>query len=167
MARIDARLTREIRESGAAGGILFAWIDEWFKKTWVVTDLEIPGENTRQWHNLMDAEQNYGVVGMYAGKAEETPRLGGNTGPWLKGEQLFEIIPRAAAAPGTLRVRSDESHVYLAALFPALAGGPFPWELAGIIPDCATPFQTFPNEDAGANEIPRVDGGVTHHLQRE
>jgi hypothetical protein len=28
MARIDARLTREIRESGAAGGVLFAWIDE-------------------------------------------------------------------------------------------------------------------------------------------
>ncbi|HSB53561.1 MAG TPA: hypothetical protein VLD58_04365, partial [Gemmatimonadales bacterium] len=34
MASIDARLTREIRESGAAGGVLFAWLDEWFKKNW-------------------------------------------------------------------------------------------------------------------------------------
>jgi hypothetical protein len=133
MARIDARLTREIRESGAGGGILFAWIDEWFKKNWVVTDLEIPGENTRQWHNLMDAEQNYGVIGIYAGKAEETPRLGSNTGPWLSGEKLLEIPPAAAAAPGTLRVGSDESYVYIAALFPALPQGPFPWDSLGIM----------------------------------
>jgi hypothetical protein len=133
MARIDARLTREIRESGAGGGILFAWIDEWFKKNWIVTDLEIPGENTRQWHNLMDAEQSYGVIGIYAGKAEATPRLGRNTGPWLSGEKLLEIPPAAAAAPGTLRVQSDESYVYIAALFPALPHGPFPWDSLGVM----------------------------------
>ena len=70
---IDARLTREIRESGAAGSILFAWIDEWFKKNWIVIDFEIPLENTRQWHNVMDAEQNYGVLGMYAGAGTRPP----------------------------------------------------------------------------------------------
>ena len=42
MAAIDARLTREIREAGAAGSILFAWLDEWFKKNWAVMDYEIP-----------------------------------------------------------------------------------------------------------------------------
>ena len=133
MARIDARLTREIRESGAAGGILFAWIDEWFKKNWVVVDLEIPLENTRQWHNVMDAEQNYGVVGMYAGEAATTPRLSRNTAPWLAGQKLYEVTPEARAAPGTLRVSSDESYVYLAALFPALSGGPFPWDSLGVM----------------------------------
>src|SRR5205823_8746842 len=35
MAEIDARLTREVRAAGAAGGVLFAWLDEWFKHTWV------------------------------------------------------------------------------------------------------------------------------------
>ena len=40
-ATIDVRLTKEIREAGLAGGILFAWIDEWFKHNWVVIDFEI------------------------------------------------------------------------------------------------------------------------------
>lgn len=133
MARIDTRLTREIRESGAAGGILFAWIDEWFKKNWVVVDLEIPLENTRQWHNLMDAEQNYGVIGMYAGEAATTPKLGGNPATWLRAEKLYEVTPSADPAPGTLRVQSDESYLYLAALFPRMPRGPFPWDSLGVM----------------------------------
>jgi hypothetical protein len=133
MARIDARLTREIRESGAAGGILFAWIDEWFKKNWVVVDLEIPLENTRQWHNLMDAEQNYGVIGMYAGDSATTPRLGGNPALWLRGATLYEHSSLVAAAPQSLRVQCDESYVYLAALFPRLAPGSLPWDSLGVM----------------------------------
>jgi tetratricopeptide (TPR) repeat protein len=133
MARIDARLTREIRESGAAGGILFAWIDEWFKKNWVVVDLEIPLENTRQWHNVMDAEQNYGVIGMYAGDAATTPRLSRVPGPWLSGEKLYDASPSSPGVPGALHVSSDESFVYLAALFPSLPRGPFPWDSLGIM----------------------------------
>ena len=133
MARIDARLTREIRESGAAGGIVFAWIDEWFKKNWVVVDLEIPLENTRQWHNMMDAEQNYGIVGIYAGPAQKTPRPGGTTDTWLQGEELYHVKPASNAAPGTLRVHSDESYLYLTALFPRLTGQAFPWDSLGVM----------------------------------
>src|SRR5205814_4098548 len=44
MAEIDARLTREVRAAGAAGGVLFAWLDEWFKHTWVTIDLEVRSE---------------------------------------------------------------------------------------------------------------------------
>jgi tetratricopeptide (TPR) repeat protein len=133
MARIDARLTREIRESGAAGGILFAWIDEWFKKNWVVIDLEIPLENTRQWHNVMDAEQNYGVIGMYAGDSADTPRLGGAIELWLQGEKLLEAASTAPTAPATLHARSNESYLYLSARFPALSGGAFPWNQRGVM----------------------------------
>src|SRR3989475_9440866 len=67
MAALDARLAREIREAGAAGEILFSWLDEWFKHTWVTIDLELPPERTRLWHNVMNAEQNYGLLGEYAG----------------------------------------------------------------------------------------------------
>ena len=133
MAGIDARLTREIRESGAAGGILFAWIDEWFKKNWVVVDLEIPLENTRQWHNVMDAEQNYGVLGMYAGPANATPKPGGNRNHWLQGEKLLEGTPSSPAAPATLRVHHDASYLYLTSLYPGLAGRPFPWDSLGAM----------------------------------
>src|SRR6184192_3650335 len=72
MAAIDVRLTREIREAGLAGGLVFAWLDEWFKHTWVTIDLELPAERTRLWHNVMDAEQNYGLLGECAGAGDAT-----------------------------------------------------------------------------------------------
>lgn len=108
MAQIDARLTREIREAGAAGGIIFAWIDEWFKKNWIVIDYEIPLENTRQWHNVMDAEQNYGILGMYAGDEAATPVLGGDIARWQA------LAPYAANGTGRVRLGANESYLYLA-----------------------------------------------------
>ena len=108
MAAIDARLTREIREAGLAGGILFAWIDEWFKHNWVVIDLEVPTEHNRLWLNPMDAEQNYGLLGQYAGREGRTPELGGDPARWralpvLQGDDSLR-----------LRVGSDEAYLYLA-----------------------------------------------------
>lgn len=126
MAAIDARLTREIREAGMAGGIVFAWIDEWFKKNWIVIDYEIPLENTRQWHNLMDAEQNYGILGMYAGDAATTPVLGGDAGRWQRLETLLEAPGATANLPRRLRIGSDESYLYLAVELAEFAGRPFP-----------------------------------------
>ena len=133
MARIDARLTREIRESGAAGGIIFAWIDEWFKKNWIVIDYERPRENTRQWHNAMDAEQNYGILGMYAGIGSSTPRLGGMAARWRALPLLTENAKAAAGQPNRIRVGSDESYVYVAVEFAGLAGKPFPWKERSLL----------------------------------
>src|SRR2546426_11376199 len=83
MAEIDARLTREVRAAGAAGGVLFAWLDEWFKHTWVTIDLEVPAERRRLWHNMEDAEQHYGLMGEYAGaSADATPEPGGDPAVW-------------------------------------------------------------------------------------
>lgn len=127
MARIDARLTREIRESGAAGGVIFAWIDEWFKKNWIVIDYEIPLENTRQWHNVMDAEQNYGILGMYAG-ADSAARESFTAAAWRSLTPVsVSSHPATPDQPSALRAGSDESSVYIAAEFPGLAGKPFPW----------------------------------------
>ena len=123
MAAIDARLTREIREAGAAGSILFAWMDEWFKKNWAVADYEIPSDNTRLWHNVMDPEQNYGILGQYAGDGVSTPRLGGDPGRWrtlplLQGGSNQGLV-RA------LRSGADESYWYLAV---ELTPGGFHWD---------------------------------------
>ena len=133
MARVDARLTREIRESGAAGGIVFAWIDEWFKKNWLVIDYEIPPQNTRQWHNLMDAEQNYGMLGMYAGEASTTPLPGGDPARWLALPSLMVAERPGPGAPSRLRIGHDESYVYLAVEFVGLSGGEFPWAERDVV----------------------------------
>lgn len=113
MAEIDARLTREIRDAGAAGGILFSWLDEWFKHTWVTIDLEVPAARTRLWHNVEDAEQHYGLLGEYAGPSPGTPEPGGDPKAW-------EALPLVGGRDAlTLRVGADPSYLYL-----ALAGGP-------------------------------------------
>lgn len=125
-AAIDARLTREIRESGAAGAIIFALIDEWFKKNWIVIDLEIPLERTRNWHNLMDAEQNYGIWAMVAGDSATRPSLGGDVARWRA------LQSTETGAAGTIRMGADASWLYLSVELTGMTGKPFPWGREGV-----------------------------------
>ena len=129
MAAIDARLTREVREAGAAGSILFAWLDEWFKNNWAVMDYEIPSDNTRLWHNTMDAEQHYGILGQYAGDSGGSPRLGGNPSGWRRLSLVQRQDKMIAVVPRTLRAGADESFMYLAV---ELDPAGFPWDSLGM-----------------------------------
>jgi hypothetical protein len=146
MAAIDARLTREIRESGAAGAIVFAWMDEWFKKNWMVVDYEIPLDNTRLWHNVMDAEQNYGLLAMDAGRAKERPRLGGEPALW-RGLPVVGQGRNSSGTLGQLRAGADESYVYLAV---ELSPGKFPWASRGV----QVAIDTYLSE-VGQHRLPR------------
>ncbi len=66
----DMRLMHNIIDAGCGGGFMFAWMDEWFKPTWIVQYLEAYGFvsdgvtiATRQlWHNLTSPEQNFGLI---------------------------------------------------------------------------------------------------------
>src|SRR4051794_3338857 len=128
MAAIDTRLTREIQQAGAAGSILFAWLDEWFKKNWAVIDYEIPADNSRLWHNVMDAEQNYGILGQYAGAENGTPQLGGDPHSW-RALRILQQGDSQSRAIRALHVGSNESFLFIAADLPA---GKFPWDSVGI-----------------------------------
>lgn len=55
----NMRLLSNIKNTGMAGGIQFAWIDEWFKNTWL-TDIVDFGDKIL-WHNITAAEQNFGL----------------------------------------------------------------------------------------------------------
>jgi hypothetical protein len=58
----DLRLLNCIRTSDCAGGIQFALMDEWFKRTWVADPTDYRAESRILWHNLGSAEQNYGLL---------------------------------------------------------------------------------------------------------
>ncbi|MFN0178854.1 MAG: tetratricopeptide repeat protein [Gemmatimonadales bacterium] len=117
-AAINARLTRDIHASGAAGAVLFAIIDEWFKKNWVVIDFEQPLERNRLWLNVLDAEQNYGILAMRAGTADSALVLDGQADDWGDRGRTWPRLPPPPAGDGPLAIRdfrvwSDEAYVHL------------------------------------------------------
>jgi hypothetical protein len=115
-AEIDARLTRDIHASGAAGAVLFATIDEWFKKNWLVIDFEHPAERNRLWLNPLDAEQNYGIVAMRPGLRDSAVTIDGRGDDWRETPPLYQGEASVSREPLRLRsltVRSDEAYVYL------------------------------------------------------
>lgn len=58
----NARLTRDLYEARTAGGMVFAWIDEWWKRTWIVDERTLPRERYRLWHNMTSPEENFGLI---------------------------------------------------------------------------------------------------------
>lgn len=58
------RMMEIIREEKYAGGVVFAWMDEWAKKTWTTEPFMVPYEHNVFWQNAIDPEQNYGIVAM-------------------------------------------------------------------------------------------------------
>jgi hypothetical protein len=56
------RMTKSIIKEGYAGAIIFEWMDEWAKKTWITEPYMIPYNRNPYWHNAMDPEQNYGLI---------------------------------------------------------------------------------------------------------
>ena len=85
---IDAALLREIHQEGYAGGILFVWQDEWFKKTWNTMRFELPEDRRSFWLNVLTNESLFGVLGMYPGK-EGVLTIDGDRTDWdqLKPEE--------------------------------------------------------------------------------
>lgn len=75
-AAMDADMLREIRAAGYAGGLLFEWTDEWFKRTWNTQDLALPEERRVLWHNVLTNETQFGVVAVEPEVRSEPERLG-------------------------------------------------------------------------------------------
>jgi Tfp pilus assembly protein PilF len=117
-ASIDSRLTRDIYESGAAGAGLFELIDEWFKKTWITIDFEQPLDRKRLWLNALDAEENYGVIAMRAGRKASRITIDGDTADWRGRPALYATTGSRSNLSEPLRLKSlrvayDEAFVYL------------------------------------------------------
>jgi hypothetical protein len=78
-AERNVKLYGEVLESGMAGAVMFAWLDEWFKRNWLYSDFELPYDRNRLWHSVMDAEQNYGII---AAEPATQPRLEADRSRW-------------------------------------------------------------------------------------
>lgn len=56
------RMMKTILKEEYAGALIFEWMDEWAKKTWTTEPYMIPYERHVIWHNIIDPEQNYGIL---------------------------------------------------------------------------------------------------------
>lgn len=66
----DVRMLDNIYESGCAGGMMFAWIDEWFKNAWITEPMGSPASRRYMWQNVTSSEQNYGLIGFSEGQPD-------------------------------------------------------------------------------------------------
>jgi hypothetical protein len=107
-AKLGLQLTKDIADSRCAGAIYFEWIDEWFKHNWLVMDFEQPNENRKQWHNMENTEQNFGV---YAYESK-TKIIDGKFDDWPKN--------KIAAKKFSMQADADETYFYLAIHIPDL-----------------------------------------------
>jgi len=111
---IDARLVENAYQTGCAGSILFAWLDEWFKHNWQVMEFESPRERNRKWLNAQDPEQNYGLLAAAPGKERPAAILDGRGEDWPASARL-EAAPGTASGPALKAIwaASDEAYFYL------------------------------------------------------
>jgi len=129
--RIDARMLRNIRDSGMAGGIVFAWMDEWFKRNWIVHNRYAPPKRNRLWWNALDPEQSFGLLAARPGAEGWKVVLDGDWTEWESVPVLYETAggdeePGSAGPIRAFKATQDAAYLYL--LLEADSGGPLPGE---------------------------------------
>lgn len=122
--RINALQMKAVQVAGMAGGVLFSWFDEWFKKNWIFQPYALPPERKPFWFNHQDPEENYGLVAAYPGYPGKKVTLSGNMSEW---EEAAILYGEKTAPPGFrfddggddsrtllgMRMQHDEGFLYL------------------------------------------------------
>lgn len=92
---IDVRLFEDILNEGMAGGLVFSWQDEWFKRTWNTMALDDP-DRRPFWSNAQTSEQQFGLLSFDPGN-ESIIQVDGETGDWDKAG--IAPVPMQSAGP--------------------------------------------------------------------
>ena len=108
--RMDGDMLRDIKEEGYAGGIVFEWIDEWFKFTWNTLDLELPPDRRQLWRNDLTNEEFFGLLAADPG-SKPAVVLDGKDGEWETNSS--QVIAESRGPVREVRAVKDEQYLYL------------------------------------------------------
>ncbi|MDX6554037.1 MAG: hypothetical protein QOD86_232 [Miltoncostaeaceae bacterium] len=108
----DADMLSAIRQEGFAGGVVFEWVDEWFKFTWNTVDLEVPGDRRQLWRNALTNEEHFGVIAAEPGADGPVVTVDGDDSEWTAPGHS-PVIQEGRGAIREVRATKDEEYLYL------------------------------------------------------
>lgn len=121
--RALSRMTRSLVGAGAAGGMVFEWVDEWYRQTWIVRNFEKPQDRKPLWTSAMDPAEDFGLLAAepHLSKVhtlEESPAEWINTPPIYANSQPRSLLPAGdkfdpARHLMALSADADEGFLYL------------------------------------------------------
>jgi hypothetical protein len=103
-------LLRNIEEGGFAAGVLYEWVDEWFKFTWNTIELELPPDRRQLWRNDLTNEEFFGVVAAEPA-SDPVVVLDGLDDEWY--DNGIKVIAESDGAVREVRAVKDEQYLYL------------------------------------------------------
>ncbi len=110
---INADMMRMMQRQGIGGAFVFAWIDEWFKRTWNTTDHQDP-ERRQLWHDPLTNEQWFGLVAtdpdpIVDAAVEDTPATGvfDYRYVWADASNVHIVLRARLKLPDMLRINAD------------------------------------------------------------
>ncbi|GAA0541975.1 hypothetical protein GCM10008994_16330 [Halorubrum ejinorense] len=147
---ILAAMYADIREAGTAGGVVFSWHDEWFKRTWNLAPFSDPNRRPF-WSNVQTPEQRFGLLAF--DPADAVP-LDGSLEAWADAtaatpeREPVRIDDGADAAREltAVRVASDAAYLNVRLELAGLDGGP-DWDATNYLIALGT-------TDTGARALP-------------
>ena len=117
---MTVRMMEAILREGYAGGVIFALMDEWVKKTWSTEPYMVPYERNVFWQNAFCPEQNYGQLAMEPARepfldqevlrvSQNAPAGNGNPVP-----DASDNMPSNDAGPGYFKgLQMDHNEAFL------------------------------------------------------
>jgi len=118
-----ARLTQNIFNAQAAGGLVFEWLDQWYRTSWLVSRFETPAAHAPRWANFMDPSEHFGLVAVES-QLRSVHALSGKREEWDGNPPLYSEVQSGQFQPvgdrfdpardlKALYVAADESFLYL------------------------------------------------------
>jgi Flp pilus assembly protein TadD len=172
------RFTRNIYDVGAAGGLVFEWLNEWYRHSWIVRNFETPIDDASRWANFMDPSEYFGVLAVDS-HLRSVHDLSGKADEWAGTAPVYAEAGAGQVQPvgdrfdpardlKALYVDADEGFLYLRLVVGKLdndGNGQPDWEQVNYL----IGLSTLP-EKAGLTYLPfiapvRFPRGMTYAIQ--
>ena len=105
-----------IVDAGAAGAVVFEWLDEWFKRTWMTNPTMLPKDRGPLWFDVLSPEESFGIKSFYPVPGRSIA-VDGDLSDWPASAVVVwqgKSATNTGAFVRRLRVTSDPAFLFIA-----------------------------------------------------